>query len=177
MMKTMSQQQLITASKDGDAAAFGELVDQYKTALVRHCYVIVRDSDVAQDIAQDSFIAAYRYIASYDETKAKFSTWLFKIGTNNALKYISSQAKTRPFEDDEIDKVPSPHLEPSQAAEHAELHVAVQHLPARYRAVVSMYYWEGMSYAEIADILYKPDGTIKVWLLRAKESLRKELES
>lgn len=64
---------------------------------------------------------------------------------------------------------------PDDRAVHNELRHLVSKLPDTYRAVISMYYWEGMSYHEIAAALGKPEGTIKGWLSRAKEQLRKEL--
>jgi RNA polymerase sigma-70 factor (ECF subfamily) len=170
-----AEEVLIAQATTGDTAAFGELVDRYKSALVRHCYVIVRDPDVAQDVAQDSFIDAYQYLKSYRPDKAKFSTWLFKIATNNALREIKTGARTTQLDDTAAHQIRSEHIGPSETAEHAELHAAVMRLPDDYRAVVSMFYWEGMSYEEIAAVLGKPEGTIKGWLSRAKDQLRKEV--
>lgn len=177
MMKVMdiADSALIELAVDGDTAAFGVLVDRYKRALVRHCDVLVRDHDTAQDIAQDSFIDAYKYLRSYDSEKSKFSTWLFKIATNNALRVLKAGSRTTTLDEEGAHQLVSTLAGPDDRAVHNELRHLVSKLPDTYRAVISMYYWEGMSYHEVAAALGKPEGTIKGWLSRAKEQLRKEL--
>ncbi len=166
---------LIELAKQGDSAAFGELVDRYKHALVRHCYMLVGDPDIAQDVAQDTFIDAYKYLGSYQNNKARFSTWLYKIATHNGIRMIQSGKKTIPMDNEALGRLPSGHISPDVAVEHYELRQAVLRMPPNYRAVISMYYWEGMAYSEIAMALGKPEGTVKGWLSRAKYQLRKEI--
>lgn len=170
----ISEQELIARSISHDADAYGQLVERYKHAIYRHCFAIVRDEDTAEDIAQETFIAAYYKLTSFDSSK-RLSTWLFKIATNKALNYLRDNKRLQPLEQTLIDKVVSPHTLPHQLAEYEELHSAIARLEPRYQAVISLHYFEGMEYHEIADVLGKPMGSVKGWLNRAKQQLRKEL--
>lgn len=169
-----SEEALIAKSISGDADAYGQLVDRYKNALYRHSFALMRDEDTAEDIAQEAFIAAYYKLDTFDSSK-RFSTWLFKIATNKALDSLRSRRRVTPMDDTVLERIVSPHAAPEQSAVHSELATAVAELEPRYRAVVHLYYFEGMSYDEIAVVMAKPVGSIKGWMNRAKKQLRKEL--
>lgn len=166
--------ELIAQSMNGDQVAYAELVDRYKNALYRHCFAIVRDEDVAEDIAQDVFVTAYYKLATYNAAY-KFSTWLFKIGTNKALNYLKKHAKERPMHENLQEKIVSKLPSPERKALHAELESAVGRLRPKYRVAIRLHYWEGMKYEEVAATLAVSEGTVKSWLNRAKTQLRKEL--
>jgi RNA polymerase sigma-70 factor (ECF subfamily) len=142
--------------------------------LYRQCFAILRDEDAAEDIAQETFIAAYYKLSSFDQSK-RFSTWLFKIATNKALNYIRSRKYMQPVDEVFFETIVSSHGTPELTAEHDELHRAITGLDPKYRAIVHLYYFEGMDYREIAEVLSKPQGSIKGWMNRAKNELRKEL--
>jgi RNA polymerase sigma-70 factor (ECF subfamily) len=169
-----NEHELIARSLAEDHEAYAELVNRYKKAVYHHCFAIVRNEDVAEDIAQDTFITAYYKLSAYDPTY-KFSTWLFKIATNKALNVLKKTAKEVPADDDVLTRIVSHTPSPERQGLHSELHLAVANLTPRYRAVVSMYYWQGLSYNEIAHVLMVPEGSVKGWMKRAKEQLRKEL--
>lgn len=168
------ERQLIERSLKKDARAYGELVERYKKAIYYHCFSVVHDEATAEDIAQETFIAAYYKLNTFDISR-KFSTWLFKIATNKALDHLKSIKRVQPLSDDDAAKLVSSFITPDTSAEHEELHRVVANLEPKYRTVVSLYYWQGLSYAEIAEIMGKPEGSVKVWMLRAKEEIRKEL--
>lgn len=168
------ESELIARSLNQDHQAYAELVDRYKNALYRHCFAIVRREDVAEDIAQDTFITAYYKLNKYNP-KFRLSTWLFKIATNKALDYLKRAAREIAMDDEFLATVTSTLPSPDQAVKDSEVRQAVQNLSPKHRAVVSLYYWQGLSYQEIAYSLGSPLGTVKVWMLRAKQQLRKEL--
>lgn len=165
---------LIAASIKGDHQAYGELVELYKDALYRHCFAIVRDECVAEDISQDTFIDAYYKISTYDDTYA-FSTWLFKIGTNKALNWFRSNKRIVNVDEDAICNIPSKLPSPLEESLYDEVRLAVRRLPSNYQAVISLFYWQGYQYKDIAAIMDVPEGTVKGWLKRAKDALRKDL--
>lgn len=169
-----TEEELIAKSKQHDADAYGQIVERYKDALYRHCFALLRDEDAAEDTAQEAFIAAYYKLNSFDSSR-RFSTWLFKIATNKALDSLRSRRRVMPMSDETLERLVSPHASPSRQAEHAELTKAITQLAPRYRAVVHLYYFEGMSYDEIAEVMAKPVGSVKGWMNRAKKQLRKEL--
>lgn len=168
------EKELIALAKAHNGDAYGQLVDRYKNALYRHCFALLKDEDAAEDIAQDTFIAAYYKLDSFDDSR-RFSTWLFKIATNKGLNYLRASKKTSLISDGQLERIVAPHHSPHQEAEDNELHNAVAKLDPKYQAVVAMYYFEGMDYETISDILGKPLGSVKGWMNRAKKQLRKEL--
>ncbi|HSX17076.1 MAG TPA: sigma-70 family RNA polymerase sigma factor [Patescibacteria group bacterium] len=173
-MQTADEAGLIAQSKQGDHQAYAELVDRYKNALYHHCFAIVRDEDVAEDIAQETFISAYYNIHKYDPTY-RLATWLFKIATNKALNHLKRAAHQAAADDDVIASVAATGPSPHDYSEQAELRAAVEQLQPQYRAAISLYYWQGLSYQEIATVMGSPLGSVKVWMARAKAELRKEL--
>lgn len=173
-MQNKTEQELIARTLNGDHQAYGDLVDRYKNALYHHCFAIVRNEDAAEDIAQDTFITAYYKLRSYNP-QYRLSTWLFKIATNKALTWLKKASRETLADDTFITSITSPHPGPDKQAEMQELHDAVSKLRPSYRSVISLYYWQGLSYQEIATVLAAPTGTVKVWMARAKKDLKKEL--
>ena len=174
-MEQLTEETLIVRSRSGDTEAYAVLVDAYKTALYRHCFALVRNEDTAEDIAQETCIAAYYALARFDPRKGRLSTWLFKIATNKALNWLKREARMVAADDTLIARIASTQPGPAESMLHKELHAAVAQLRPKYRAVISLYYWQGFSYHDIATVLNAPEGSVKVWMQRAKHSLRKEL--
>jgi RNA polymerase sigma-70 factor (ECF subfamily) len=165
---------LIARSLDGDTQAYAELVDRYKNAIYHHCFAIVRREEVAEDMAQETFITAYYKLRLYNKDY-KFSTWLFKLATNKCLNWLKKASKELAADDKLVAAIASHHPEPHQAAAYDELHAAVERLRPKYRAVISLHYWQGLSYEDIAIAVDAPPGSVKGWMRRAKDELRKEL--
>ncbi len=172
-MQNNNEAELIARSLDGDARAYAELVDRYKNAVYYHCFAIVRDEDAAEDIAQETFINAYYKLKQYN-SNFRLATWLFRISTNKCLTYLKRHSKEVALEA-EIQTVASREPSPHHRALDSELHAAVHALRPTYRAVISLYYWQGLDYAATAAAMEAPINSVRVWLKRAKEELRKEL--
>jgi len=172
----MDDLDLQRSAQSGDNVAFTALAAQCYPALCRHAGYLVRDGDVAKDVVQDALIKAYLNIHKYDPERS-FSTWAYKIVTNCALDYLR---KKKDQSLDDLAEVPAEevnHLIDQEdaalrTAQIATLKKALEKLPSHYQAVVNLYYWEEKSYDEIAAIMHKPLGTIKVWLYRAKRQLK-----
>lgn len=173
-MQTVDEAELIARSKQNDHQAYAELVDRYKNAVYRHSFAIMHDSDAAEDIAQDTFITAFYKLESYNP-EYKLATWLFRIATNKALNQLRSKKRIVNADEEIISSIvatgPSPHIQ----AEYAELREAVKALEPRFRACISLYYWQGLDYKEIAQVMDSPLGSVKAWMSTAKATLRKEL--
>ncbi len=160
----------------GNTEAFTTLAAQCYPALCRHAAYLVRDSNIAEDVVQDALLKAYLNIRKYDPERS-FSTWAYKIVTNCALDYLRKKKDTSL---DDLPEVPAEevnHLIDQEDAavrkeQIATLKKMLAQLPSHYQAVINLYYWEGKSYDEIAVIMHKPLGTIKVWLYRAKRQLK-----
>ena len=171
----IGDQALIDATVAGDGAAFGELVGRYERAVFNLALRTMRDRGEAEDATQEAFFKAYRALGSF-RPGAKFSTWIFTICYRLCCDRL---AKHRRFADDELPDRADPGAGPAELAERhdeaARLRAAIDALPEKYRAVVTLYHLQGKQYEEIATVLNLPLGTVKTHLFRAKEQLRKAL--
>lgn len=176
-MTDQQENAIINEVRGGSKDQYRFLVERYHRGLVQHLYNITLDGHMAEDIAQDAFIKAYEKLSQYDE-KYAFSTWLYKIADSLAYRQIKQR---KPVSDiDELqefiaDDRPTASDEADKALAKNAVHKAIAKLPLDYRQVVTLYYWDNRSYEEIAEIIERPIGTVRTWLFRAKDQLRKEL--
>ena len=159
----------------GQTEKYRFLVERYQIGLIIHCENIVKDRQEAEDIAQESFIKAYDTLATYDQSKARFSTWLYRIATNKAIDSLRKSKRSIPIEDP--DDYADQHAEVELFDDEvAALRGAVDALePPVYAEVIKAYFWEGKSYSAIADELHVSTNTVGTWMRRAKANLKEVL--
>lgn len=159
----------------GDGEAYRELVERYHVGLIIHCENLLKNRHDAEDITQDVFVTAYQRIGSYDSTKGRFSTWLYRIATNKCLDRLRREKRHIDVEDiEQIAAVTMPtHIEDDEIRRLRQK--VLELTPPEYRRVVEAYFWEGKSYQQIADELETNPSTVGVWLSRAKQQLREGL--
>ncbi len=179
--------QLVQRTVAGDQKAFELLVIKYQRRIERLIGRMVRDVDLVEDIAQETFIRAYRALHQF-RGDAQFYTWLYRIAVNTAKKAlvdmkrdptISESALRRGSDDD--DETYRPGNEPTTeetpetvlaAAEIARaVEAAMDALPAELRQAVTLREIEGMSYEEIAEVMNCPIGTVRSRIFRAREAI------
>jgi RNA polymerase sigma-70 factor (ECF subfamily) len=181
--------QLMLDVKAGDEQSFELLLRKYRTPLVNFLYRMVRDSAVAEDLAQEVFLRVYRARKDYAPS-AKFTTWMFRIATNLALNSVRdnrhrqteiSMDQTVDTGEDEYrvmevaDRAPTVEQE-LVARSRADLILrAVHALPEKQRAAVLLHKYQELDYDEIARILECSESALKSLLFRAYETLRVEL--
>jgi len=168
---------IITDIKDGNHESYRLLVERYHRGLIQHLYNLTKDQAVAEDLAQEAFLRAYSKISLYNP-KYAFSTWLYKIADNLAYRQLKQNVNFKDI--DEIAEVlpddrPTPLEDAEKTFAAEQVRGAVNGLPLNYRQVIGMYYWDNFSYEEISTIIDCPVGTVRTWLFRAKEQLRKDL--
>ncbi|HUA13124.1 MAG TPA: sigma-70 family RNA polymerase sigma factor [Candidatus Sulfotelmatobacter sp.] len=162
---------------DGDVGGYRYFIERYHKGLIQHIYNIVGDEATAEDVAQEAFIRAYDNLSKYNPEYA-FSTWLYKIASNIALRFLKQNSRFVPLNEDSVlnaDKAPPPDEKLDAQLTKETVVTAIDKLPTKYRFVITMYYWDDLSLKEISEALGSPEGTIKTWLFRAKKILRKEL--
>ena len=183
--------QLMLRVKEGDDAAFAELVSSYQDRLISIFTNMMQQGDVAEDLAQEVFMRIYRARAGYEPT-AKFSTWLFRIANNLVSNTRRSKGRRkevaitirdsgplgpRPQEKLFADKSA---LMPSRQMAKLEIQQVVREaldtLNERQRMALLLHKFEGMSYADIAETMELSTTAVKSLLSRARESLRQRLE-
>jgi RNA polymerase sigma-70 factor (ECF subfamily) len=181
-----SDVQLMLDVKAGDEQSFELLLRRYRTPLVNFLYRMVRDSAVAEDLAQEVFLRVYRARKDYAPS-AKFTTWMFRIATNLALNSVRdnryrqseiSMDQAVSVGDDERRSMEVRDLTPTVeqvlvARSRSEMILrAIDALPAKQRAAVLLHKYQELDYDEIARILECSESALKSLLFRAYETLR-----
>lgn len=177
---------LIEDAQDADDGAFRMLMEQHMDAVYGFCVRILNNREEAEDVAQETFLKAWKYIKRFDPEK-KFRTWLFAIAKNTSTDYLRKR-RSLPFssldrEDDEgsfAENIPDDELLPDALFERAgaaeEVQAALGTLSPRDRALFALRYEQELSFEEIADVLDTPANTVRSLHRRALMKLRKELE-
>ena len=180
--KALEDFQLIDkAVKEKDEQAFALLMERYKRAVYHMILKMVRNVDDAEDLTIEAFAKAFKNLHKFKKDFT-FSTWLFRIATNNAIDFIrkkklETMSLDTSYKDDngesvQID-VEDDKLNPQEEAIKSQkielIQMFVTQLPAKYQKLVRLRYFRELSYEEIAEELNAPLGTVKAQLHRARE--------
>ncbi|MCB0711376.1 MAG: sigma-70 family RNA polymerase sigma factor [Ignavibacteriae bacterium] len=179
---------LVRRALDGDQAAFARLRDKYQGSLNAMLFKMVRNQLDAEDLTQEAFIKAFSSLKSFNFQYA-FSTWLYKIASNNCIDYLRKR-RLKTVSYDEPIRTSKGEMEmqlpdadaplpdaPMTAKERTEiLKQAIADLPEKYRVVIELRHNQEMEYQDIAEELDLPLGTVKAHLFRARARLLKALQ-
>jgi RNA polymerase sigma factor (sigma-70 family) len=190
--KAVYDYKLVQAALKGDQKAYAELMQRYKEGIYFTMHKMVSNKDDAEDLTIEAFGRAFKHLEQYSPAYA-FSTWLFRIATNNAIDFIrkkkqmqsvSLDAKQEGTSGEMMDGSqmiksgtldPEEHLLKKQKIE--TLREVVNNLKPKYKELVELFYFQEMSHEEISERLSIPIGTIKAQLFRAREILYQVLKS
>jgi len=169
---------LLVKARGGSLFAFEEIVKRYQRRVYGMAYRIVRRHDLADDVAQEAFIRAFRALPSFDPTRP-FGPWIGRIAANLAINHVRSPEAREEELPDGHAEIPTPAEGPLDHVLDGEarqmLNRALDTLPAEQRAVFVLRAVEGLSYREIAESLDISMGTVMSRLSRAREKLRAAL--
>ncbi|SMO68161.1 RNA polymerase sigma factor [Solitalea koreensis] len=173
----------------GDQKAYGALMARYRDSIFFMLLKMVNNKEDANDLTIETFAKAFRNLEKYQPTFA-FSTWLFKIATNNCIDFLKKKRITTLSIDEHVDDdddskrtfdvagyTPTPEESIIRKQKSALLKNIVEDLPVRYKRLVILRYFEEYSYEEIARELDLPLGTVKAQLLRARDLLYNTLRN
>lgn len=181
-------QQLVERVQRGDKQAFGLLVAKYQRKLARLLSRLIRDPAEVEDVAQETFIKAYRALPSFRGDSA-FYTWLYRIGINTAKNFLVSQGRRAPttteFDSEEAEtfddgeqlrdiNTPERLMMTKQIGE--TVNGAMEALPEELKTAIVLREIEGLSYEEIASIMECPIGTVRSRIFRAREAISEKLK-
>lgn len=180
---------LMARVRDGDAAAFEELFDRYAQAVGKFLYHLTWDREKAADGVQEVFLRLWRGARNWNDT-GKFSTYLFQIAKNHWINELAKESRRirpvqTPSSPDDTDSspmgnVPDTRPGPDGEVESREAREAVRDavadLPDKLRVTFILGEFEGLKYAEVADVLDIPVGTVKSRMAAAEKQLRKALK-
>ncbi len=186
--KARQDYELVQLALSGDEKAFTRLLSRYKDAIYFMLLKMVNNRNDAEDLTLEAFGKAFKNIHQYSPTYA-FSTWLFKIASNNCIDflrrrrgtYIALENNHEQGQNNESLRLRSKDPDPEEKLIRQQkailLHRIVRRLKPRYRTLVELRYFREYSYEEIARELQLPLGTVKAQLFRAREMLFKLIEN
>ncbi len=177
------------AIDDGDQKAYAELMKNYRDSLYFMLLKMTNNPHDAEDLTIEAFGKAFKKLHQYTPDYA-FSTWLFKIASNNCIDFIRKKKKytfsiDQNFDDEKgtelANKIPSQTLDPEEELVKKQkiklMHEVVEKLKPHYRTLIELRYFKEFSYDEIAEELNLPLGTVKAQLFRAREFLYQILKN
>jgi RNA polymerase sigma-70 factor (ECF subfamily) len=182
----MSNGELVRQTLAGRTEAFEELVRHWAARITALCHAKVGRADVADDLAQETLLRGFRALSSLAEPE-KFGAWLCGIALRTCLDWLKAKERSQvPFSalapDWDPEDSSDPATSPQEAAvdqedEHRYLLAEVEALPEAYRKVVMLYYYDDLTYRELAQILGVSPATINARLTKARALLRERLSA
>jgi RNA polymerase sigma-70 factor (ECF subfamily) len=174
---------LVLASQAGDQDAFALLVQRHQRRVFNLVYRMLQQYEEASEVTQEAFLAAWQGLAGF-RRNALFSTWLYRIAYNCALKQLEQRKRDNALQvaiqAEQTDLIDSDEKVSAQLEARDRQKVVREHLstlPAKYRIVLILRHLQEMTYEEMAEILTLPIGTIKTHLFRARKLLKEHLEA
>ena len=176
----MTEPHLVARAQQGDLPAFEELVKKYQREIYNLAYRLVQDPEEAKDMAQQTFMQAFMHIREF-RGQSQFRTWLFRIGINQCYNFFKTKKKFGdPVDSQELVIVEEGH-NPQEgliaAEDHSRLYAALEHLPPKQRAVLTLKLEQGLSYQEISKELGGTAGAARVNFCQAVKTLKKYLKT
>lgn len=170
---------LVVKAREGSQKAYADLMQRYKDSIYFMVLKMVNNKEDAMDLTVETFAKAFEKLDKYQPEYA-FSTWLFRVATNNCIDFIrkkklnttSIHGMTDEDGEEKQLQIKADVLNPEESSikkqQTEELKLLIQSLPARYRNLITLRYFDELSYEEIAQQLDLPLGTVKAQLFRAR---------
>lgn len=165
----------VAVVRSGEIDAFRELVELYQNKIMSLSLFLVRDATAAEDLAQEVFVRAYKYLDTFDERRC-FYPWLSKIAYRLAQTRRAERTVETPTEITHIDERHDPMTILASKEEASYLWDAVSGLPERERVAVLLYYKDELGIGEVAQVMGVSGGTVKTLLFRSREHLQGALQ-
>lgn len=153
----------LSLARDGDLLAFEELVRDYQADVWRFAYHFTRDRQMAEDVTQEAFLRAFRFLRTF-RGDSKFTSWLFRIARNCAMDALRRRSGEQTREQ-------APLIGPPDPEARAQLHAALAAVSAEHREPFLLIEVFGLSYREAADVLNLRVGTVKSRMHRARHAM------
>ncbi len=172
----LPEARLVEEARLGNQAAFGELVTRYERRLVRVIVRFVANHELAEDLAQETFLKVYQRLDQFDPSR-RFGPWLFRAGVNQALDYLRKRKRRgwwSLFSESPSERPIDPSAEDPRAALdlRQEVEAVLAQIPERYRTVLVLRDLENFSSSEIAAILNRKEATIRWRLAEARQKFQ-----
>ena len=178
LASAVNESRLVEEARRGNRQAFGELVMRYERRLIRVILQFVKSPELAEDLAQETFMKVYERLDQFDPSR-RFGPWLFRIGVNQTLDNIRRRKRRGwwlLFTDRSSEKSPDPEIvDPRQAMDlQQEVEAVLEQIPENYRIVLMLRDLQNFSTSEIATMLDRKEATIR-WRLAEARSMFQEI--
>lgn len=167
---------LVDRAVAGDREAFGELYERHVNRVYRYLLYMVKDVDVTQDLTEQTFLQALEAVHRYERRGVPFVAWLLRIAHNLRLNGQRVERNNSSIHNNGGGVTESPELSCEAKANGEEVWRAVQALEGDQRQVIVLRFMDGLSYADVARVLGKSVGAVRVAQCRALRALRRRLE-
>ena len=167
--------------KARDAHAMTELYDRFGRLTYSLIFRVVRNSAVAEDLVQETFLRVWNRVQSFDPDRGALGPWVLAVARNQAIDYLRSTDGRMSSGALELDRLENPNLfndfeDSAVSIDRARrLKIAFEKLSAQQRMVIEMAYFEGLTQTEMAERMKQPLGTVKTWVRSALKVLRDDL--
>jgi RNA polymerase sigma-70 factor, ECF subfamily len=175
---------LVRRAQTDDMSAFGILVERYKERLYATVYHMTANHEDANDLVQETFIKAYKSLRSF-RGQSSFYTWVYRIAVNRTINFVKRRKNRNQFSLDDVDSSiqndpdlvemmshVTPRREVGLTELHEKLNEALQKLSEPHRAVVTMHDVQGMTHADIAQVMKCSEGTVRSRLFYARQQMQ-----
>jgi len=169
-------QALVQRASRGDADAFGKLYDLHLDVVYRYIYYKVADPSEAEDLTAQVFLKAWEAMPRYQWREIPFSHWLMRLARNAAIDHFRTARAHRELDEGIVSLEPDPQGQFLHGERARELAVAIRQLPEDQRTVIVLRFLQDMDYAQIADLMGKSMGALRVIQHRALVALRRIME-
>ena len=170
----------------GQQDLYGLILDRYQKPIFNFIYRFFGNYALAEDLTQDTFLRCYQFLKSYDQ-KRKFSTWLYTVAKNLCIDHLKKRSPGReislervlPVVEKKNSSLPqdqNPQRMCIRSQEDARLFEGLGELEPTRRLVLVLYYFQGLTYQEIAETLSVPVSTVKIRIFRAKKALLEKMK-
>ncbi len=180
-MDIQSDEKIVLSITGGDKELFGVLIDRYEAKLTRYIKRFLQNEEDVADIVQNVFIKVFVNLQSFDVDRS-FNSWIYRIAHNETVTYLKKRGNEKVSFLDFDTMFPHPFAK--ETADKGTLDKELEELmssslsliPLKYKEVLVLYYYEELSYQEIADVLHIPIATVGVRLRRGREQLEKYIK-
>ncbi|SHH96687.1 RNA polymerase sigma-70 factor, ECF subfamily [Clostridium collagenovorans DSM 3089] len=164
-------EKIVKKAMHGNIDAYGRLIELNKQYLYRTAFLYVKNEDLALDVVQECILKGFSTINNLREPKY-FKSWITRILINSANDILKKSIKYTPIEEVEVAMTE----ENIELEQRLDLYDAIDVLPHKYRSVIILKYFDNLKISEIAYTMDIPEGSVKAYLSRAKEELKKYLK-
>lgn len=175
MLSVLEEKEILNHVKNGNNTAFAEIVAQYQLPIQRYLFRLTKDYEMAQDLAQDTFLQAYKSLSKNKSNIHEFRPWLYRIATNQAFNYRRRKKFLTLLLFKQSNKVEQPfgNIPTGQVFKNMEINEAFLNVPENQKVCLVLHFVEGFNYKEIGEIIGISEDAVRKRISRGTREFRR----